>query len=77
MQTSNAPPELTLRLPKKIQAALEAYAQEHDFPIDLVLEMAISSFLDVDAVTFDDCNPVLTPGQLREENLILKQQLGQ
>jgi hypothetical protein len=75
MQTFNTPSELTLRLPEKIQAALEAYASENQFPIDLVIEMAISSFLDVDAVTFDDCNPVVSPGQLREENIILKQQL--
>jgi hypothetical protein len=75
MQTSNAPSDLQLRLPDKIQAALDAYASENQFPIDLVIEMAIASFLDVDAVTFDDCNPVTTPGQLREENIILRQQL--
>jgi hypothetical protein len=76
MQTSNAPSDLRLKLPAPIQAALDAYASEYQFPIDLVIEMAIASFLDVDAVTFDDCKPVMTPGQLREENIILKQQLA-
>lgn len=75
MQTANALSDLQLRLPDKIRVALDAYASENQFPIDLVIEMAIASFLDVDAVTFDDCSPVMTPGQLREENIILKQQL--
>jgi hypothetical protein len=75
MQTSNAPLDLRLQLPEKIQAALDVYATENHFPIDLVIEMAIASFLDIDAVTFEDCNPVITPGQLREENIILRQQL--
>jgi hypothetical protein len=76
MLTSNISSELKLNVPAPILAALDAYAKERQFPIDLVIEMAIASFLDIDAVTFDDCKPVMTPGQLREENIILKQQLA-
>jgi hypothetical protein len=76
MQTSNAPAEVTLRLPENIQAALKAYAHDNEFSLNDVLEMAVASFLDVDAIGFDDCQPVMTPGQLREENIILKQQLA-
>lgn len=75
MPTANVSSELKLNIPAPILAALDAYAQERQFPIDLVIEMAIASFLDIDAVTFDDCKSVMTPGQLREENIILKQQL--
>lgn len=74
---SKSDSELMIRLPDKIQAALDVYASENQFPIKLVVEMAIASFLDVDAVTYNDCNPVTTPSQLREENLILKQQMTQ
>jgi hypothetical protein len=76
MQTSNATAEVTLRLPENIQAALKAYAHDNEFSLNDVLEMAVASFLDVDAIDFDDCKPVMTPGQLREENIILKQQLA-
>jgi hypothetical protein len=76
MQTSNAPAEVTLRLPENIQAALKTYAHDNEFSLNDVIEMAIASFLDIDAVTFDDCQPVMTPGQLREENIILKQQIA-
>jgi hypothetical protein len=75
MLTSSVSSELKLNIPAPILAALDAYAKERQFPIDLVIEMAIASFLDIDAVTFDDCKPVMTPGQLREENMILKAQL--
>jgi hypothetical protein len=76
MQTSNVPSELTLRVPEKIQAALKAYAEDCQLTVEQILEMAIASFLDVDAVGYDDCNLVMSPGQLREENLILKLQLA-
>lgn len=46
MQTSDAQSEILLRLPEKIQVALEAYAVEKEFPVETVIEMAISSFLD-------------------------------
>jgi hypothetical protein len=76
MQTSNAPAAVTLRLPENIQAALKAYANDYQMSIEEVLEMAVVNFLDVDAIGFEDCKPVMTPGQLREENIILKQQLA-
>lgn len=76
MQTSDVRSNLQVQVPEKIRLALEAYAQERDFPIDLVIELALSQFLDLDAVTYDDCNPVMSPGQLREENAILKGQLA-
>jgi len=75
MQTSNVRSELRLQIPEKIRQALEAYASENQFPMDLVIEMALAQFLDVDAVTFDDCNPVMSPGQLREEIEVLRYQL--
>jgi hypothetical protein len=76
MQASSTQPELRVRVPEKIQVALEAYATEHGFSIDTAIELAIASFLDVDAVTYDGCQPVTTPGQLREENEILKYRLA-
>ncbi|MCY7272196.1 hypothetical protein C7B65_24880 [Phormidesmis priestleyi ULC007] len=75
MQTSNVRSELRVQIPEKIRQALEAYASENQFPMDLVIEMALAQFLDVDAVTFDDCNPVMSPGQLREEIEVLRYQL--
>lgn len=44
--------------PEKIQLALRTYALEIDFPIEAVIEMAISGFLDQDSVNFDDCRPL-------------------
>jgi hypothetical protein len=49
---------------------------ERNYSIDFVMELALSQFLDLDGVTFDDCQPVMSPGQLREENEILKRQLA-
>jgi hypothetical protein len=66
---------LQVEVPEKVRSALEAYAAERNYSIDFVMELALSQFLDLDGVTFDDCNPVLSPGQLREENEILKHKL--
>ena len=44
-------------LPDRIQKALLAHAAETDYPLEMVLEMAIAGFLDSESVTFDDCNP--------------------
>jgi hypothetical protein len=44
--------------PEKIQLALRTYALEIDFPIEAVIEMAISGFLDQDSMNFDDCKPL-------------------
>ena len=76
MQISSPTSELRVQVPAPIKSALEAYAADRNFSLDLVLELALSQFLDLDAVTFADCDPVMTPGQLRQENEILKHQLA-
>ena len=40
-----------------IQKGIHSHAAEIEYPPEAVLEMAIASFLDPDAVTFDDCFP--------------------
>jgi hypothetical protein len=45
------------RLPERIQAALVARADEIEYPIEAVIEMAIASFLDTEALGFADCKP--------------------
>ena len=44
-------------LPDRIQSALLAYANEAEYPLELVIEMAIASFLDSESLTFEDCKP--------------------
>nr|WP_290225271.1 hypothetical protein [Trichocoleus desertorum] len=44
-------------LPQRIQRALLAHAQETQYPLEMVLEMAIAGFLDTEAITFSDCRP--------------------
>lgn len=45
------------QLPERIQAALIARAAEIEYPIEAVIEMAIASFLDTEALGFADCQP--------------------
>jgi hypothetical protein len=45
------------RLPERIRAALIARAAEIEYPIEAVIEMAIASFLDTEALGFADCKP--------------------
>lgn len=45
------------RLPKRIVTALVDRAADIEFPIERVLEMAIASFLDDEALGFADCKP--------------------
>jgi flagellar motor switch protein FliG len=45
------------RLPERIRLALIDRAVEIDYPIEAVLEMAIASFLDTEALGFVDCKP--------------------
>jgi hypothetical protein len=45
------------RLPERIQVALVARAAEIEYPIEAVIEMAIASFLDTEALGFADCKP--------------------
>jgi hypothetical protein len=42
-------------LPEHIQQALLAHVSETQYPLELVLEMAIAGFLDSEAITFTDC----------------------
>jgi hypothetical protein len=45
------------RLPERIRTALIARATEIEYPIEAVVEMAIASFLDTEALGFVDCKP--------------------
>ena len=45
------------RLPEKIRVSLMNRAKEIEYPIEAVLEMAIASFLDSEALSFTDCQP--------------------
>lgn len=44
-------------LPERIRAALVARAVEIEYPVEAVVEMAIASFLDTEALGFADCKP--------------------
>jgi len=57
-QISSTDAEIILRrLPNWIQDALIARATEIDYPVEAVIEMAIASFLDTEALSFADCKP--------------------
>ncbi|MDK3160193.1 hypothetical protein QPK87_27080 [Kamptonema cortianum] len=57
-QLSHADAEVILeRLPDRIRAALLARAAEIEYPVEAVVEMAIASFLDSEALGFADCKP--------------------
>jgi hypothetical protein len=45
------------RLPERIRKALLDRATEIEYPIERVVEMAIASFLDDEALGFGDCKP--------------------
>ena len=45
------------RLPERIREALVNRAMEIEYPIEAVIEMAIASFLDTEALSFVDCKP--------------------
>lgn len=45
------------RLPERIQTAPVARAADIEYPIEAVVEMAIASFLDSQALGFADCKP--------------------
>ena len=62
-------------LPERIKHAIEQYSKQTQLPPELVIELAIAHFLDVDSVTFDDCR-IDSLGVLREQNKILKIQLA-
>ena len=55
-QISSTDAEIILRrLPDWIQDALIARATEIDYPVEAIIEMAIASFLDTEALSFADC----------------------
>jgi hypothetical protein len=57
-QLSPADAETILgRLPERIRTALIVRATEIEYPIEAVVEMAIASFLDTEALGFADCKP--------------------
>jgi hypothetical protein len=43
--------------PTHVREAFERRAKEIDYPVEAVLEMAISGFLDREALSFVDCQP--------------------
>jgi hypothetical protein len=45
------------RLPDRIRAALIDRSVEIEYPVEAVVEMAIASFLDTEALGFADCKP--------------------
>ncbi|OLP15405.1 hypothetical protein BST81_26570 [Leptolyngbya sp. 'hensonii'] len=45
-------------LPDRIKRALVTYAEEIEYPVEAVLEIALSSFLDPDSISFADCRPL-------------------
>ncbi len=57
-QLSSCDAEVILeRLPERIRSALIARATEIEYPVEAVIEMAIASFLDTEALSFADCKP--------------------
>ncbi|MFM2432995.1 MAG: hypothetical protein RLZZ511_4209 [Cyanobacteriota bacterium] len=45
------------RLPERIRQAMIDRAAEIEYPVEMVVEMAIASFLDAEALGFVDCKP--------------------
>ncbi len=45
------------RLPERIRTTMIARAAEIEYPIELVVEMVIASFLDAETLGFVDCKP--------------------
>ena len=57
-QLSPADAEVILgRLPERIRAALTDRASDIEYPVEAIIEMAIASFLDAEALGFADCKP--------------------
>jgi len=63
-QLSSADAQAILqRLPERIRMVLIERAAEIDYPLEAIVEMAIASYLDEEALGFADCKP--QRGQLR------------
>jgi hypothetical protein len=57
-QISSDDAEIILKhLPEWIKDALISRATEIDYPVEAIIEMAIASFLDTEALSFADCKP--------------------
>ncbi|MDB9517056.1 hypothetical protein PN466_08850 [Roseofilum reptotaenium CS-1145] len=57
-QLSPADDQIILgQLPDRIREALVARAVEIEYPVEAVVEMAIASFLDREALGFANCQP--------------------
>jgi hypothetical protein len=48
-------------LPEHIRAGLEYRANEIDYPVWAVIEMAIAGYLDEESISFVDCKPDIDP----------------
>lgn len=48
---------ILVALPDPIKAAFKRRAAEIEYPVEAVLEMALASFLDSEALGFTDCKP--------------------
>jgi ribosomal protein S3AE len=49
--------EILNKLPERIAEAIRTRAKEIQYPIERVVEMAIASYLDSEALGFADCKP--------------------
>ena len=56
--TPEAAQALMDTLPEKIRLGLMTCAAQLGYPIEAVIEMAISGYLDEDSIKFVGCNPV-------------------
>ena len=61
----------SLHIRNRFMGSHKANMRETGDPIEAVLEMAIISFLDLDAISFEDCRTD-APGRLRERVAILE-----
>lgn len=56
--TPEAAQALMATLPDKFRLGLQTCAAQLGYPVETVIEMAIASYLDENAVSFVGCNPV-------------------
>ncbi|NJR67458.1 MAG: hypothetical protein HC771_01440 [Synechococcales cyanobacterium CRU_2_2] len=49
--------DILSKLPERIAEALRTRAEEIQYPIERVVEMALASYLDSEALGFADCKP--------------------
>jgi hypothetical protein len=56
--TPEAAEQILSALPEKIQLGLKAYAAQVEQSIEGLIEMMIAGFLDEDAISFMNCQPL-------------------